>query len=62
MNSFKLNGRIGGIALKAISNGLGINFSEIYKTIKHLEPNCTIVTKDGCRYRLKLEYVGRTNF
>ena len=58
MNAYKLNGMVGHVCREAICRGLGIPFSDIYLTVKHIDNKGTIYTKDGRAFKLKLEDVG----
>ena len=57
MNAYKLNGIVGYIARKAIREGLNIQWTEIYKTVKDITDEGIITTKDGKKYKLKLEEI-----
>lgn len=52
MNSWKLNGIAGHITRSAICKGLNIPYKDIYKTIKSIEQDNIIVTKEGKRYEI----------
>ena len=45
MNPYKLNSVSGHHYRKAICEGLGINSRDIYKTIKNIKQDGTIITK-----------------
>ena len=55
MNSWKLNGMAGHVCRLAICKGLGIEHTRIYKEIKDIKINGTIVTKDNKKYELVLK-------
>jgi len=55
MNSYKLNGIVGHVARMAICKGLNIHHTDIYKTVKDIKADGTIYTKDGKKFKLKLE-------
>lgn len=57
MNSWKLNSITSHIAKIAISQGLGIQHSDIYKTIKDISMGGIIETKDGNKYTLELKEI-----
>ena len=57
MNSYKLNGRAGHYFRQAVCKGLGIEHTEIYKKVKDISSDGTIITKEGKRYKLKLEEI-----
>ena len=57
MNAFKLNGKVGYLARRAIIEGLGIFSSDIYKEVKDITYKGVIITKDGKKYKLKLEEI-----
>lgn len=57
MNSWKLNGMAGHLTRAAICKGLGIPFTEIYKTVKSVKVDGTIETHEGKKYELKLEEI-----
>jgi len=57
MNSYKLNGRAGHLTRQAICKELGIPHTEIYKVVKDIGSNGIIYTKDGKKYKLKLNEV-----
>ncbi len=57
MNSYKLNGHAGHYFREAVCKGLNIHFSEIYKTIKNIDQNGVIETKDGKKYQLELKEI-----
>ena len=57
MNAYKLNGIVGYTARKAIYEGLNIQWTEIYKTVKDITDEGIITTKDGKKYKLKLEEI-----
>ena len=61
MNAYKLNGRAGGYYRKAICDGLKIPHSEVYKAIKEIHSNGTIVVNDGRTFRLKLTEIKTFN-
>ena len=61
MNSFKLNGMAGHITRYAISQGLGIQHNDIYKTIKDISMGGIIETKDGKKYKLELKEIKSNN-
>ena len=52
MNSWKLNGIAGHLTRQAIIKGLNITFMEIYKTVKSVNNEGIIETKDGKKYEL----------
>jgi hypothetical protein len=55
MNPWKLNGRAQSLTLRAIVKGLNISFVDIYKTVKEVKSDGTIITKDGKEYELVLK-------
>ena len=57
MNSWKLNGHAGHYFRQAVIKGLCINHSDIYKTIKDIDKNGVIETKDGKKYQLELKEI-----
>lgn len=57
MNSYKLNGRAGHYFRKAVCKGLEIEHTEIYKKVKDISSDGTIITKEGKKYKLKLEEI-----
>ena len=57
MNAYKLNSIAGYITRKAIREGLNIQWTEIYKTVKDITDEGIITTKDGKKYKLKLEEI-----
>lgn len=57
MNSYRFNGLAGHFTRLAICEGLNINHTEIYKIVKSLSADGTITTKDGKKYKLKLEEI-----
>lgn len=61
MNSWKLNGIAGHITRYAISQGLEIPHSDIYKTIKDISMDGIIETKEGKRYKLELKEIKSNN-
>ena len=61
MNSWKLNGIAGHITKYAISQGLGIQHNDIYKTIKDISMGGIIETKEGKRYKLELKEIKSNN-
>lgn len=54
MNAYKLNGRAGGYYRKAICDGLKIPHRDVYKAVKEIHSNGTIVSNDGRKFQLKL--------
>ena len=61
MNSWKLNGIAGHTTRYAISQGLGIQHNDIYKTIKDISMGGIIETKEGKRYKLELKEIKSNN-
>jgi hypothetical protein len=57
MNSYKLNGMVGHVCRRAICEGLKIHHVEIYKTVKNITSDGIVETKDGKKYKLKLENI-----
>jgi|TARA_R110000851_G_scaffold146223_1_gene285849 predicted transcriptional regulator len=57
MNSWKLNSTIGHHARVAVCRDLNISHSNIYKTVKDIDHTGIIKTKDGKKYKLKLEEI-----
>lgn len=57
MNSWKLNGIAGHHFRQAVCKSLDITFTEIYRTIKFIDKDGIIQTKDGKKYQLKLEEI-----
>ena len=55
MNAWKLNSMVGHVCRLAICKGLGIEHTRIYKEIKDIKVNGTIITKDGKEYELVLK-------
>lgn len=56
MNAFKLNSITGHLVREAISEGLQIHYTEIYKEVKDISKNI-IITKNNNKYKLKLEKI-----
>ena len=54
MNSWKLNGQAGHHYRTAICKALNIPHREIYKTVKDIDKNGVIITKDGKQFEIKL--------
>lgn len=54
MNAYKFNGLIGNITRGVIAKELNIYSTDIYKTIKEVHNDGTIITKDGTKYKLTL--------
>ena len=54
MNAYKLNGSLGQLARTAIVEGLNIHHVDIYHEVKDIQKE-VIITKDGKKYKLKLE-------
>lgn len=61
MNSWKLNGIAGHLTRRAIIEKLSITFTEIYKTVKSIDNNGIIETKDGKKYKLELKEIKSNN-
>ena len=57
MNSWKLNGLAGHVCRSAIVKGLEIHHTEIYKEVKNIKSDGTIITRDGKEYILELKEV-----
>jgi hypothetical protein len=57
MNSWKLNSHASHYFKQAVTKGLFINYSDIYKTIKDIDENGVIETKDGKKYQLELKEI-----
>lgn len=57
MNSWKLNGIAGHLTRSAICEKLGINFTQIYKTVKSINNDRIIETHDGKKYKLELKEI-----
>jgi predicted transcriptional regulator len=57
MNSWKLNSNAGFYFRQEICKGLNIHYNEIYKTIKDIDHNGVIETKDGKKYQLELKEI-----
>lgn len=58
MNSWKFNSTASGILLVGIASELKIPTKDVYKTVKSLSVSPPIIeTKDGKKYKLKLEEV-----
>ena len=55
MNSWKLNSMSNWLVRKAVSKFFNIHFTDVYKTVKSLEKDGIIVTKDGKKYELTLK-------
>ena len=56
MNAYKLNGNLGHLARTAIVEGLNIHYIDIYHEVKDIQKE-VIITKDGKKYKLKLEEI-----
>jgi hypothetical protein len=54
MNAYKLNGIAGHMFRKAVCDELKIEFSDIYKTVKNLESDGTILLHNGRKFKLGL--------
>jgi predicted transcriptional regulator len=54
MNAYILNGMTGDLTRTAIVKKLNIPFNEVYKTVKSIDVNGVIETKDGKKYELVL--------
>lgn len=54
MNSWRLNGMAGSLARQAIYRGLDIHHADIYKVVKSVNADGTIVTHEGKKYKLTL--------
>ena len=57
MNAYLFNGRAGQVFRQSIVNHLKINHSQIYRVVKSININGIIETKDGRKYKLKLEEI-----
>lgn len=57
MNSWKLNSLSGHFFRQTICRDLKIHHTEIYRTIKNIDSKGVITTKDGSKYKLKLEKI-----
>jgi len=57
MNSYKLNGRAGHQYRSMICKHLGIKYTEIYKTIKEIEDDGTIILHDGRKFKPELKEI-----
>lgn len=57
MNSYKLNGIAGHHFRYAVCKGLGIQPNEIYKEIKSISNEGTILTKDGRKFKLQIKEI-----
>ena len=58
MNAYKLHGQASGMLISAICKHLNIAFSDVYKTLKNIDRQTGIIeTKDGKKYKIKLEEV-----
>ena len=57
MNSWKLNGNAGHYFREAVCKGLNIHHTEIYKTVKDIDRDGVIETKDGKKYQLELKEI-----
>lgn len=60
MNAWKLNSIAQYLFRKAIADSLGINFSNVYKTIKEIDQDGTITLRDGSKYKLELKKLPNT--
>jgi len=58
MNAYILNGMAGHYYRKAVSEGLGIHWNDIYKTVKTIENDGTLILHDKRRFKVVLEYLG----
>ena len=56
MNAYKLNGSLGHLARTAIVEGLNIHHVDIYYNVEDIQKE-VITTKDGKKYKLKLEEI-----
>lgn len=57
MNSYKLNGMAGHHYRTMICKHLGIKRTEIYKTVKDIQNDGTIILHDGRKFKPKLELI-----
>ena len=57
MNSWKLNSLSGHFFRQAICRNLKIHHTEIYKTIKNIDSEGIITTKNNNKFKLKLEKI-----
>lgn len=57
MNSWILNGMAGHLTRNAIIKGLNLEWNTLYKTIKSINNNGVIETKDGKKYELILKEI-----
>jgi predicted transcriptional regulator len=57
MNSYRLNGMAGHVTRRAICKSLGIKPSDIYKEVKDMHVDGTVVTKDGKKYQVELREI-----
>ena len=58
MQSWKFNHTIKWVGTEAIVKGLGITYSEVYRTLRDVNVmQGTIETKDGKKYKLVLEEI-----
>ena len=54
MNAYKLNSISGNYFRKAITDSLEIPFTDIYKVVKEIKTDGTIVMHSGRKFKLKL--------
>jgi len=57
MNAYKLNGRAGHYYRKMICESIGIDFTEIYKTVKDIDKDGTIILHDGRKFKPELKEI-----
>jgi len=60
MNSWKLNGIAGNLSRRAIIEGLGVPFTQIYKKVKSIDNHGVITSDDGRQYKLQLVEIIQT--
>jgi len=57
VNAYKLNGRAGHYYRKMICESIGIDFTEIYKTVKDIDKDGTIILHDGRKFKPELKEI-----
>ncbi len=60
MNPYKLNGQAVRHFTTAVCKGLGIHWTDIYKTVKNIDQHGVIETKDGKKYQVVLKEITKT--
>lgn len=55
MNSYRLNGMAGHLTRQAIIKGLNLEWNMLYKTVKSIDNDGTILLHDGRKFKLELK-------